>query len=80
MLKSGGSCLSDNVFIVHQLDKTVLKTGFIFYRYFGGSRGLMDRVGLVTQRFQVRVSGPAGIVGGWSECPELSPPSIPRLR
>ncbi len=29
-----------------------------------GSCGLMDRVGLVTQRSRVRVSGPAGIVGG----------------
>ncbi len=74
MLKSGGSCLSDNVFIVHQLDKSVLKmySYFIVPLYFGGSRGLMDRVGLVTQRFRVRVSVPAGIVGGWSECPELS--------
>ncbi len=32
--------------------------------YTGGSRGLLDRVGLVTQRLRVRVSGPAGIVGG----------------
>ncbi len=30
----------------------------------GGSRGLMNRVGLVTRRSQVRVSGPAGIGGG----------------
>uniref|UniRef100_A0A671QKU9 Cyclin-G-associated kinase n=1 Tax=Sinocyclocheilus anshuiensis TaxID=1608454 RepID=A0A671QKU9_9TELE len=38
-------------------------------------------VGLVTQRLRVRVSGPAGIVGGGSECKALSlPPSIPRLR
>ncbi len=32
-----------------------------------GSRGLMVRVGLVTRRSQVRVSGPAGIVDGGSE-------------
>ncbi len=29
---------------------------------------------------RVWVSGPTGIVGGGSECPALSPPSIPRLR
>ncbi len=38
------------------------------------------RVGLVTRRLWVRVSGPAGIVGGGSKCPVVSPPSIPRLR
>ncbi len=32
-----------------------------------GSRGLMDRVGLVTRRSWVRVSGPAWIVVGGSE-------------
>ncbi len=32
----------------------------------------MDRVGPVTQMLWVRVSGPAGIVGGGSECPALS--------
>ncbi len=31
-----------------------------------GSRGLMVRDGLVIQRFQVQVSGPAGIVGSSS--------------
>ncbi len=45
-----------------------------------GSRGLMNRVEIVTQRSQVRVSGLAGIVDGGSECPALSPSSIPRLR
>ncbi len=34
----------------------------------------MDRVVLLTQRSRVRVSGPAGIVGGGSECPALSYP------
>ncbi len=37
------------------------------------------RVGLVIQKLWVRVSGPAGIVGGGSECTVLSPPSILRL-
>ncbi len=37
-----------------------------------GSRGLMDRVGLVTWRLRVRVSGQAGIVGRESECTALS--------
>ncbi len=47
----------------------------------GGSRGLMVREsGLVIQRLRVRLSGPAGIVGGESECTALSPPSIPLLR
>ncbi len=32
------------------------------------------------KRLRVWVSGPAGIVGGGSECPALSPPSIPWLR
>ncbi len=34
----------------------------------------MVRVGLVIQRLRVQVSGPAGIVGGGSECTALSPP------
>ncbi len=38
-----------------------------------------QRVGLLTQRSWVRVLGPAGIVGGGSEYPALSPPLI-RLR
>ncbi len=38
----------------------------------------MVRVGLVIQRLWVRISGPAGIVGGGVN--NLSPPSIPRLR
>ncbi len=37
-----------------------------------GSCGLMNRVGLVTRRLLIRVSGPAGIVGFGSECPALS--------
>ncbi len=39
-----------------------------------------NRVGLVPQRWRVRVSGLAGIAGGGSEFPVLSPPSIPRPR
>ncbi len=46
----------------------------------GGSHGLMDRVRLITRRLRVRVSVLAGIVGGGSEYPALSPPSKPRLR
>ncbi len=40
--------------------------------FLGGSRDLMVRVGLVTQRSWVRVSVLAGIVGGGSEWPVLS--------
>ncbi len=47
----------------------------------GGSNGLMVwESDLLPWRLRVRVSGPAGIVGGGSECTALSPPSIPRLR
>ncbi len=38
------------------------------------------RVGLVIQRLWVRISGPAGIVGGGVNNQRSSPPSIPRLR
>ncbi len=47
--------------------------------YHGGSHGLMVRE---THNPKVASSslGPAGIVGGGSECTALSPPSIPWLR
>ncbi len=48
----------------------IFNNGCIIYSWPNGLR-----VGL--ERLRVRVSDPVGIVGGGSECPVLSPPSIP---
>ncbi len=73
---------SFSINIPHAWSKFVLlKWIYCIYPYIRGqSWSNSKRVGLVTQRLRLRVSGPAGIVGGGSECPVLSPPSIPWLR
>ncbi len=43
-----------------------------------GSRGLMVEIWTHNRRVASSSLGPGGIVGGGSECPALSPPSIPR--
>ncbi len=45
-----------------------------------GSRGLMVRESDSNPKVAGSSLGPAGIVGGGSECTAFSPPSIPRLR
>ncbi len=62
------------------MDLFLVNFGEVFVSRLGGSRGLM--VESRTRNGKVASSSlvPAGIVGGGSECPALSPPSIPRLR
>ncbi len=67
----------NNTLKLHRVFKTSYKSISLKK---GGGQSWPNGFGLVTQMLQVRVSGPAGIVGGGSECPALSPPSIPRLR
>ncbi len=45
-----------------------------------GSCGLMEESRTHNRKVASSSLGPAGIVGGGSECPALSTPSIPRLR